>query len=102
IFVLDMGEPVKIVDLAKKIIQLSGYTIDEIGIQEIGIRPGEKLYEELLADDENTEEQIFEKIFVGNVTEQPLTEVMKFVESLQDLKEEQLAKELIKFANEGE
>lgn len=101
IFVLDMGEPVKIVDLAKKIIQLSGYTVEEIGIQEIGIRPGEKIYEELLTDGESVEEQVYEKIFVGNVTEQPLTEVMNFVESLQDLNEEQLAKELVKFANEG-
>ena len=52
IFVLDMGEPVKIVDLAKQIITLSGYTEEQIPIEYVGLRPGEKLYEELLLEEE--------------------------------------------------
>ncbi|MFH2139942.1 MAG: nucleoside-diphosphate sugar epimerase/dehydratase [Pseudomonadota bacterium] len=54
IFVLDMGEPVKIVELAKDMIRLSGLNEDDVSIQFVGLRPGEKLYEELIAGEEHT------------------------------------------------
>src|SRR5699024_4774459 len=69
VFVLDMGEPVKIVDHAKNLIHLSGYTEDEINIRYNGIRPGEKMYEELLGEDEVLPGQVFEKIYVGRTME---------------------------------
>lgn len=98
IFILDMSEPVKIVDLAKNMIRLSGYSEDEIEIIEIGIRPGEKLYEELLLDKERNDEAVYEKIFVGNIKGYSMQTVMDFVKSLpQD--DEQLAKEIVTFAN---
>ena len=84
IFILDMGEPVKIYDLAKKVVKLSGFTEKEIKITESGIRPGEKLYEELMVDSEKTTEQVSEKIFVGKVTDMTVDKVMRFVEHLGD------------------
>ena len=98
IFILDMNEPVKIVDLAKNMIRLSGYSEDEIEIIETGIRPGEKLYEELLLDKERNDEAVYEKIFVGNIKGYSIQKVMDFVNSLpQD--DEQLAKDIVTFAN---
>ncbi|MCF1600653.1 polysaccharide biosynthesis protein [Tetragenococcus halophilus] len=98
VFVLDMHEPVKILDLAKNMIRLSGYSEDDIEIVETGIRPGEKLYEELLLDKERSEEQVHDQIFVGNVNGYSLDEVLEFVNDLPE-GEEQLAHEVVDFAN---
>src|SRR5690606_33356460 len=70
IFVFDMGKSVKIVDLAKKMIKLSGHTpFKDIEIKFTGLRPGEKLYEELLNDLENTVSTHHEKIMIAKVRE---------------------------------
>lgn len=98
IFVLDMDKPIKIVDLAKNMIHLSGYTEEEIEIVETGIRPGEKLYEELLLEKEKKETQIFEKIFVGDIKGFSLKEVTQLIEQLPE-DESEAAKKVIAFAN---
>ncbi|GFK21199.1 polysaccharide biosynthesis protein [Tetragenococcus halophilus] len=98
VFVLDMHEPVKILDLAKNMVRLSGYSEEDIEIVETGIRPGEKLYEELLLDKERSEEQVHDQIFVGNVNGYSLDEVLEFVDYLPD-NDEQLANEVVNFAN---
>lgn len=100
VFVLDMGESVKILDLAKKMITLSGHTEEEIQIQEAGIRPGEKLYEELLSAKEKVNDQVYEKIFVGNVQSLPKIEVDSYVDSLLTLGANDLKDSLVKFAQQ--
>ncbi len=70
IFVLDMGEPVKIADLAKNLIRLSGYTLGvDMEIKYTGLRPGEKLYEELLTKEEGLQKTANELIFIGKPLE---------------------------------
>jgi FlaA1/EpsC-like NDP-sugar epimerase len=71
IFVLDMGEPVKIVDLARMLIRLSGKTEQEIPITFSGLRPGEKLFEELMADDETTEPTPHPKLRIAKASGVP-------------------------------
>lgn len=100
VFVLDMGEPVHILDLARKVIKLSGHTEEEIQIVETGIRPGEKLYEELLSTEERINEQVHEKIFVGRVTNQDKEQVQDFIDHLLSLDKTELKKALIDFARQ--
>ena len=86
IFVLDMGEPVKILDLAKNLIRLSGYKVGEdIEIEFTGLRPGEKLYEELLMEEEGLQDTANSMIHIGKPIE---LDEMTFFKQLKDLKEE--------------
>ncbi len=83
IFVFDMGKSVKIYDLAKKMVQLSGLTLGkDINIEFSGLRPGEKLYEELLANQENTIQSGHEKILVAQVRTYSYEEVAKEIQEL--------------------
>ena len=85
IFVLDMGKPVKILDLAKNLIRLSGYRVDEdIKIEFTGLRPGEKLYEELLMAEEGMKETANKLIYIGKPIE---LDEMRFFAQLKELKE---------------
>lgn len=86
IFVFDMGEPVKISHLAEKMIQLSGYVPNQdIMIREIGLRPGEKLYEELLSDNENTLPTHHPKILRARVTIYSRSEVVNHMKDLENI-----------------
>ena len=99
VFVLDMGEPVKIVDLAKNLIRLSGYTEEEIPIEFSGMRPGEKMFEELLGKDEVHDKQVFPKIYIGKT---PLVDIgvcHRLVDNLDRLEKEELREQLLDIAN---
>ncbi|MDU1978905.1 MAG: nucleoside-diphosphate sugar epimerase/dehydratase [Clostridium sp.] len=86
IFVLDMGQPVKIYDLAENLIRLSGYIPnEEIEIKVTGLRPGEKLYEELLMDEEGLSETPHKKIFIGRPGEFKLEKVKNNINELLDV-----------------
>jgi FlaA1/EpsC-like NDP-sugar epimerase len=99
IFVLDMGEPVKIVDLAKNLIKLSGYTVEEIGIKFTGIRPGEKLFEELLNKNEIHQEQVFPKIFIGKASFVDQKVLQQFMDQFPNMKSEEIRNRLLEIAN---
>ncbi|WP_409328317.1 polysaccharide biosynthesis protein [Staphylococcus saprophyticus] len=99
IFVLDMGKPVKIIDLAKNLIHLSGKKEEDIGIEFSGTRPGEKLFEELLNENEIHPEQVYEKIYRGKVSSQDYSLIIDLIDDL--INNELPINKLIEFANEG-
>ena len=97
IFVLDMGEPVKIAELAKDMIRLSGFQQDEIKISYTGLRPGEKLYEELLADDELTQPTPHPKLRIAIARKADalwVKRLLKWIESCQGADENTIKKQL--------
>ena len=81
-----MGEPVRIADMARRMIQLAGYNPDEdIKIEYIGLRPGEKLYEEVLANEENTTPTSHGRIRVANVRPMEYSKVCNIVTEMEEL-----------------
>lgn len=84
VYVLDMGEPVKIVELARDLIHLSGFDEEEIPIKIIGMRPGEKLFEELLTAEEGTMATRHEKIFAARVPPVKAEWLQDYLQRLQD------------------
>ena len=91
IFVLDMGEPVKIYDLATSLIELSGFEVGtDIEIEITGMRPGEKLYEELLMDEEHLQETDHKKIFITESMNFTIDEIEEKLDLLRDIIENEV------------
>lgn len=103
VFVLDMGTPVKIIDLARDMIKLSGLQEQEIRIEFTGLRPGEKLYEELLADDENTLPTSHEKLRIAQARSADtlwLSNLLEWLASVPHLQEVQIKQDLQRWVEE--
>lgn len=89
IFVFDMGESVRIADMARHMIELAGFIPEkDIKIEFTGLRPGEKLYEEVLANDENTQPTSHDRIRIADVREMDYTEALEVVNELETLAQE--------------
>jgi FlaA1/EpsC-like NDP-sugar epimerase len=103
IFVLDMGEPVRIVDLARDMIRLSGYSENDVRISFTGLRPGEKLYEEVLADDEQTLATPHPKLRIARARDVPqdwLQELVAWLERPTVLADQAVRTELQRWVTE--
>ncbi|MBU9723070.1 polysaccharide biosynthesis protein [Bacillus alkalicola] len=99
VFVLDMGEPVKIVDLAKNLIRLSGFSEDEIEIKFSGMRPGEKLFEELLGADEVHDEQIYPMIYRGKTPPINVNVIFELINEFEKASVDSLRDEVLDIAH---
>lgn len=102
IFILDMGDPVKIMDLATKMINLNGKGIEDIEIIEVGIRPGEKIHEELMSHQEIMSGQVLSKTFVSTSKPRKKEEVLSIIASLFGLDSLDLKRAIVYEANQGE
>ncbi|MCU5668414.1 polysaccharide biosynthesis protein [Bacillus cereus] len=102
VFVLDMGDPVKITDLARNLINLSGYSTEEIEIHYTGMRPGEKLFEELLGANEAHEKQIYPKIFVGKTVDLKIDSILDLLENFELCSSKELRNSLLDFVNNNQ
>lgn len=97
IFVLDMGQPVKILDLAEKMIRMSGFKpYKDIEIKEIGLRPGEKMFEELKLDGETTTRTKNNLIFKNNVMEITKEDITERLSKLEEVLHDDVENEVIK------
>lgn len=99
IFVLDMGDPVRILDLAANLVKLSGCSPEDIAFEFTGIRSGEKLVEELLSSNEIHDEQIYPKIFVGKSTAVYVKTIEHLVDHYHLYTKDELRNELLQLAN---
>lgn len=100
IFVLDMGEPVNIKELAENMIRLSGHALHEIDIVYTGVRPGEKLFEQLLSESEVTDQQVHPKIYIGRCAVVNYENIEHLIRTFQQCDHEQLKQRLLALANE--
>jgi FlaA1/EpsC-like NDP-sugar epimerase len=87
LFILDMGEQVSIVDLAQDLIRLSGLSLDDIGIEFVGLRPGEKLHEELSFPEEGVQKTAHARICIGRLPPHDLGAINRQLDRLRDLAE---------------